>query len=144
MSTELGLGLIADHIVGAAGQGLGRSARGNQRCRSSILRLHAGEIDALQIAAIVAGGLQTIERKLRRDVVRRDIAAARTRAPPLEQIVREELDVRADPLRADSLHGGRHLAAGSRARPRDPATPGRPTPLPRTLKPQHDHRRNLM
>jgi hypothetical protein len=49
----------------------------------------------LQEARAVAGRLQPLERELGRHVAGRDLVAPRRRGTPLEQVVRQELDVRA-------------------------------------------------
>jgi hypothetical protein len=105
----LGSSLVADDVVGAARQIGRRAVRGNQGGRGAVQRLCAGEIDALQITAVVAGGLQAIERELRGDIAGGDIAAACAGAAPLQQIVRQELNVGANPVGTDSRHRRRDL-----------------------------------
>ena len=95
---------------------MGAPCAGAQRGGGRRQRLHPDEIDALQIAAVVACRLEPIELELRGDVVRRDVAAARTRAAALEQIVGEKFYVRANALRIDSAHGRLHV--GRKSKPR--------------------------
>ncbi len=109
MSTLVGLGLVVGDVVVAEFQ-VQRSAvfrlQGGGRRRQGV---HAGEFDLLQIAAVVPRGLQAVQRKLRGDVLRRNVAAARAGAAALEQIVRQKTHMRADVLRVDAAHGGRHV-----------------------------------
>ncbi len=81
------LPLIAGHVVLAEFQ-LQRAAvlrvQGGGRCRQ---RVHAGELDFLQVAAVVARRLQAIQGELRGNVLRGDVAAAGTGAASLEQVV---------------------------------------------------------
>ena len=88
--------------------------------------MHAHEIHPLQIAAVVARGLQTIQRKLSRDVVRRNIPAARARAASLEQIVGEEANMLPDAPCIDPLHRGHDIARQSQLRRRLRTVPGPP------------------
>ena len=131
----VGLRLIAGHVIIAQLQ-VGRRALGRlQGHRRPRLREHAGKSDLLQVGAVVARRLQAIQCKLRRDVIRRDVAAPRPGPASLEQIVRQEPDVRANSLGVDALERGRHagreaqfhgrVARGPRARSNAHAQPQR-------------------
>ena len=74
------------------------------------------KVDFLQIGAVIAGGLQAIQRELGGDVVCRDLAAARAGAASLEQVVGQEAHVRADALRIDPLHRGHDITRKSELR----------------------------
>ncbi len=100
----VGLRLVADHEVIGELQGERVALRRLQRRRGGRLGLHADEIDSLQIAAVIAGGLQAVQRKLRRNVVGRNVAAACSGAAPLEQIIGQESHVRSDSPCVDALH----------------------------------------
>ena len=60
----------------------------------------------MQIGAIVAGRLQSIERELRRDVFGGNVASALAGAAAFEKIVGEEANVSLDVVGANALHGG--------------------------------------
>ena len=93
--------------------------RQHQRRRRSVEGLDTREGHALQIAAVVACGLESVERELPRDVVRRKVPAARAGAATLEQVIREKLDVRANPLGVDAADG-----RGDLGREREPLCRG--------------------
>jgi hypothetical protein len=72
------------------------------------------QLDRLQPRTVGTRGLETERRHLRRDVARCDLEAARTGGPALEQVVGEELDVRADRVRGrrGRIGGRRRRQAG--------------------------------
>ena len=70
--------------------------------------MHAGKRHLLQIGAIVTGRLQAVQREFGGDVAGGNVAATRARAASLEQIARQKLHMRADPLRIDALQRGGH------------------------------------
>ena len=73
--------------------------------------LHADEVDPLEVGAVVAAGLQAVERELGGDVLRGEVAAAQAGVAAFEQIVGEEFYVGSDLFRVDGsfglLDGGR-------------------------------------
>ena len=54
---------------------------------------------------MVAGGLQSVQRKLRGNVLGGDVASARAGAAALQQIAGQKFHVRANLLRIDGGHG---------------------------------------
>ena len=75
--------------------------------------------DLLHVGALVAGGLQSVERELGGDVLGGDVAAALSGAATLEKIMREKADVGLDVLGMDCLQGddgcsGKTAGRGSR------------------------------
>ncbi len=103
------LSLVAGHVILAQFQVDGLSMLRLQGEARRGQCPHTGEFDLLHISAVVPRRSQSIQRKLRGDVLRRDVAAARTGAPPLEEIVRQEPHMRADAFRVDAPHRGGHI-----------------------------------
>ncbi len=100
----VGLGLVAGNVVLAQLQGHCRTLPRRPGRRGAQQGLCADEIHLLQEGAVVAGGLQAVQRELRCDVIRGDIPAARAGGAALEQIIGQESHVLCDAMRIDTAH----------------------------------------
>ena len=83
-----------------------RTFGGNEREARVGAGRDADHRNFLQIGAVVAGGLQSIERKLRRDVFGGNVASTLAGAAPFEKVVGEEANMGLDVIRTNALHSG--------------------------------------
>ena len=130
-------GLIADDVVLAQFEVDRRAFRGHEGCRGPGQRLYARELHRAADSCRRPRRASVHRARIAwRCTVRRDVAAARAGAAPLEQVIGEKPHVRANALGIDSLHRRRDRAREARA-----ASPGLDPPTRPASTPPQSRRR---